>query len=142
MKQLALDLPQFGNVQNTPGFNVNGNPSPTMGEVVSAGLEIGIYMAAFLMLFWVFWGVYQYIISEGNKEALAKARTRIRWAIVGFIMALLALSVSQYFQYYAFPDANQFNLTRDPAPISQPTVTQKTCQDSGGIWDSGTNTCK
>lgn len=53
---------------------------------------VGIFFAAAGLAFIIMfaWGAVQMILSGGDKEAIAKARSKITWAIVG--VALLALS--------------------------------------------------
>lgn len=53
---------------------------------------VGIFFAAGALAFIIMfvWGAIQMILSGGDKEAIAKARARITWAIVG--VALLSLS--------------------------------------------------
>lgn len=55
------------------------------------------------MFIWAAWGVFDYIRAEGNKEALAKARKRIQWAIVGFIILLFAFMISEFIQNSVLP---------------------------------------
>lgn len=71
---------------------------PTLGGVLSGLFNVALLIAGFLMFIWIIWGVYQYIFAGGNKDGLAKARSRIIWAIVGFIILLLAFAISQFFQ--------------------------------------------
>lgn len=53
---------------------------------------VGVFFAAGAMAFIIMfaWGAVQMILSGGDKEAIAKARSKISWAIVG--VALLGLS--------------------------------------------------
>ncbi|MCL5784439.1 MAG: pilin [Patescibacteria group bacterium] len=97
MKQLALSLPEYNNI----GENFGLKPelaSANIGSIVSQLLDIAFIVAGFLMFIWAAWGVFQYIFSGGNKEGLAKARSRITWAIVGFIIIMLSFAISQYIQ--------------------------------------------
>lgn len=52
---------------------------------------IGVFFAAAALSFIIMfvWGAIQMILSGGDKEAIAKARSKITWAIVGvFLLAL------------------------------------------------------
>lgn len=71
-------------------------PAFTLGSILTQFANVAIYVGAFLMFFWAAWGVFDYIRAEGNKEALAKARKRIQWAIAGFIVLLLAFYISDF----------------------------------------------
>lgn len=96
MEKIALNIPgNTGsiNIPNPPGLQT---PNPTLGGLVSSSLNVVLLIAGFLLLFWFSWGVFQYIFAGGKKEALAKARTRIVWAIVGFIFVFLTFAISEY----------------------------------------------
>lgn len=92
MLQVSITFDQFGTVT-----------SPTdkfadLGDLASGLLEIAIFIAGFLLALWLTWGVFKYLTAEGNKEELVKARNHMRWALVGFIVVLLAYSASRYVQ--------------------------------------------
>ena len=99
MKQLALNIPGFGNIPNLPGFQVGPGKAisePSLGGIFSGLLEIAFFLSAFLSFFWFVWGAFQYIFAGGDKEKLAKARARITWAIVGLLLVSAAFLVSQF----------------------------------------------
>ncbi len=99
-KLLSLKIP--GNDQyipGPPGFKfANSDSQTSLGFVLSSFLNIVFLIAGFLMFYWLAWGVMQYIFAGGNKDALAKARARITWAITGFIILVISFAVSQYAQ--------------------------------------------
>lgn len=69
--------------------------TPTSGaENINRILDstIGIFFAAAAISFIIMfvWGAVQIILSSGDKEAIAKARAKITWAVIGIF--LLALS--------------------------------------------------
>ena len=96
MKQLALQLGGY-DVGKFPGLNDNLR-NATLGSALSQVLNIVFVVAGFLMFFWAFWGVFEYIFAGGNKEGLGKARAKITWVIVGFIILSLAFAISQYIE--------------------------------------------
>lgn len=67
---------------------------------------IGVFFAAAAMSFIIMfvWGAVQMIMSGGDKEAIAKARSKITWAIIG--VTLLALS---YFIFLILQRITGFN---------------------------------
>ncbi len=98
--KLALQIP-FG--PNSAPTSVGNNPatnfpvaSTKLGDVVNQFGQVAIYVGAFLMFLWALWGVFDYIKAEGNKESLAKARKKIQWAVVGFIILILAFFISDF----------------------------------------------
>lgn len=118
MTKLALDLP-WG-INSTP-TNFGYNPASkfsgansNLGYILTQFSEVALYAGGFLMFFWAAWGVFDYIRAEGNKEALAKARKRIQWAIVGFIILLFAFFISEFIQTAVLPVQS----VRDLTPLS------------------------
>lgn len=93
MKDLALTLPGGQSLSPPQGFNTSYTD---LGSVISAALNLAIVIAAVLMFFWLIWGVFQYIYAGGDKENLGKAKSRITLAIVGFIIVIIALAISQF----------------------------------------------
>lgn len=86
-----------------PGFSPIPNPVPSLkpeftnvASLISGLLTIALYIGAFLAFYYLVWGTYQYILARGDKEALAKARARITWAIVGFIVVISAFLIATY----------------------------------------------
>lgn len=96
MEKLALALPGKDPVNISPLSPNSAIQDPTIGGVLSPLLDIVFLIASFLMLFWMVWGIFEYIFAGGDKEKLGKARSRITWAIVGFSIILLAFTLQQY----------------------------------------------
>jgi hypothetical protein len=125
MKELALNLPGFDNVINTPNNRFSDNPltpvnETSVGYFISELLPLALYVAAFMMFIWIVWGVFQYILAEGNKERLAHARSRIRWAIIGFVILLLSVFVSEYLQQPGLlPNTINNGITPVSSPLSR-----------------------
>ncbi len=93
--RLALEVTGFpGDIYN-PAKNFP-TQTTTLATVLNSSLDIGLYIGGALMFFWAAWGVFDYIKAEGNKESLAKARKKIQWAIVGFIILLLTFFISDF----------------------------------------------
>lgn len=74
----------------------NPIPDPTFGGFLTGILDIVLLITLVLMFIWMVWGIFQYIFAGGDKERLAKARSRLTWAIVGFSIVILALTLQKY----------------------------------------------
>ncbi len=103
MEKLALTIDGIGEkTLNDDGTTTQQTiiQSPTkssftdLGSTLSAFYGVIFYIAFFLVLIWLVWGIFQYLFAGGNKEGLAKARGRITWAIVGFVILVIAFFVS------------------------------------------------
>jgi len=115
MSKLALNLPWTNN--SNINIHPSANPALTfpadrtfeLASVVNSFADVAIYIGATLMFFWMAWGVFDYIRAEGNKEALAKARKRIQWAVVGFIILLTSFFMSEFISdaFFANTTTNQ-----------------------------------
>lgn len=95
MTKLALNLPEFGQIDNPPGLIFSGNTA-NLGAVLTSLLSIVFYLAAFLAFYWLIWGAYQYILARGEKENLAKARAKITWALVGLLVVFMAYFIARF----------------------------------------------
>lgn len=93
--KLALDL---------PGFSPSTIPQPSglkpdfidLASVISPLLNIVFYIAVFMAFFWLAWGSFAYIMAQGKKEDLAKARARITWALIGLFFILLSFFIAKF----------------------------------------------
>jgi len=104
MNKLALTLPGGQSVASPQNFS---SSYTDLGSFVSAALNLAIVIAGVLLFFWMIWGVFQYIYAGGDKENLGKARSRITLALVGFIIVIIALAISQFAKTIIPPRENQ-----------------------------------
>ena len=63
---------------------------------ISTIFKIAIFIAVFLCFYWLVWGAFQYIMAQGKKEELGKARARITWAVVGLMVVFLAYTIARF----------------------------------------------
>ena len=52
-------------------------------------------LAAVVLIFMLIWGAFEWLTSGGDKESIAKARSRILSAIIGIILFGIAFAVMQ-----------------------------------------------
>ncbi len=91
---LALTLP--GQTQPIPTPSGLKPEFINLSSFVSVLVNITIYIMLFLTFFYLVWGAYQYILAGGKKEDLAKARSRITWALVGLMVIFLAYFITRF----------------------------------------------
>lgn len=102
--------------QNVPAIFGKIDPPPELGPLVAGGKGapainlllnniVGLFFGAagFTFILMFAWGAVQMILSQGDKEAVGKARSKITWAIIG--IALLSLS---YFIFQLLEDLTGF----------------------------------
>lgn len=61
-----------------------------LGDVISEALTLIIYISFVLMLIMMIAGALQYIFAGGNKDRLGAARKRITFALIGFVLVVIA----------------------------------------------------
>ena|SRR3989337_278396 len=91
--QLALQLPGSSPIPGPSGLNPD---IKDLGSFLYILLNIAFYVAAFITFYFLIWGAFLYMMAQGKKEELAKARTRIGWAIFGLVVVLLAYLVAKF----------------------------------------------
>lgn len=80
-------------------YNANTTRLPqfkNLGDIISPFLNIAFYAAVFLAFYFLIWGGFQYIMAQGKKEDLAKARARITWALIGLFVILMAYFIAGF----------------------------------------------
>ena len=84
------DLLKDTGVKNFNGLTAN------LGALISGFLNIALYLGAFMAFFWLVWGAFQYILASGKKEELAKARSKITWALIGLVVIFSAFLIANF----------------------------------------------
>jgi hypothetical protein len=85
-----------------PGLNEIFDTNPvkgkydTLGDLITQGLRLVFILALFLSFGMLVFASLQWLFSGGNKESIAKARARITYAIVGLIVFILAITITQF----------------------------------------------
>lgn len=64
-------------------------------QIVTVFLPAVITILGFLTVFYIIFAGIRFIISRGDPEKVAEARSRLTYAIVGFIILLLAFAATQ-----------------------------------------------
>lgn len=106
IKKIALNINGW-QIENAPGFKFsNGPQNESLGSIVTGFLNIFYILAGFFLLAWMTWGFFEYILASGDKNNLAKARQRVLWATIGFLVITISFAVTQYIQKDVFAPQN------------------------------------
>ncbi|MBI2021474.1 hypothetical protein HYS93_01155 [Candidatus Daviesbacteria bacterium] len=106
----------FGRVEPPPAISSIGFGSSGLGKFFGNIIKIIYAVAGIAFIFMIVWGAFQWIISGGDKESIAKARARIMQAIVGIvILALAALIITIFGNLTGF---KFFNTASPPTATS------------------------
>jgi len=106
MNNNGLKLPGMKESFSYPDLNPSLSGQP-LGVIITQFLSVMLFIAGFLSFFWFAWGVFDYIFAGGNKESLGKARKKMTWAIVGFILFVVSFGLIQYAETIFKPQAIQ-----------------------------------
>lgn len=91
MNYLALNLPGYNNI-GAPGNVPTGN-FETFQKIIGNAIIILLIVSVILTLIFLIWGGIQWTTSGGEKEGLQKARQKLTYAIIGFIVVLLSFLI-------------------------------------------------
>jgi O-antigen ligase len=91
MQYLALTLPGGQNIQPPKGIPQGG--LAVTSKVVHNTITIMLIVTVVLSLIFLVIGGMQWIQSGGDKQKVAGARSRITYAIIGLIVALVAFFI-------------------------------------------------
>lgn len=90
---LYISLPGFSPIPAPSGLKTEFTD---LSSIISPLLNIVFFLAVFMAFYWLVWGAWAYIFAAGEKENLAKARNRIKWALIGLLVVLMAYFIAKY----------------------------------------------
>ncbi len=102
--KIALELPGGNKIPMPSGLkSPSGGDFTDLASFISPLLNIVFYIAVFLAFYYLIGGAFQYIMAQGKKEDLAKARARITWALVGLIIVFMAYFIAKFASEIFYP---------------------------------------
>lgn len=99
MSKITLNVPGLTgdtNIPNPGGLQFSGPEQTSLGYVISQFFNLIFYIAIVLSFLYFVWGAYEYMVAQGKKEALAAAKERIRYSLVGFILLIAAFLIGNW----------------------------------------------
>ncbi|MCX7881185.1 MAG: hypothetical protein N2482_01575 [Patescibacteria group bacterium] len=91
--KIAQEMSEIFGTVAPPISSIPTNPIQAFGTLVSAGIKIFIFVASLTLLVYMMWGAYDWIVSGGEKEKIAKAQQKITNAVIGIFVLIAVLSV-------------------------------------------------
>ncbi len=88
--ELALN---FGGQQLNIPKNIPSGGLSSLQQILSNAITLFIIAGCFLLVIYIVWAGIQWITSGGDKQKLSAARGRLTWAIIGFIIMLVAVAI-------------------------------------------------
>ncbi|MBI2021473.1 hypothetical protein HYS93_01150 [Candidatus Daviesbacteria bacterium] len=95
---------------NIPPPGAGVSPSANIGKVLANAFTIIVFIAALSVLVMLIWGAFQWIVSGGDKENVAKARGRILAALIGLAVLAVAFLIARVVGQLSGVNITQFNL--------------------------------
>lgn len=81
----------FGQI--TPAGPAALNNANGLSTLIVTGIRLFFIVAGLTLLFYLLWGAYEWITSGGDKDGIADAQAKIRNAVIGMILTVVALSI-------------------------------------------------
>ena len=89
-------LAQVGKLPDLPASQATKfTRSGLIGQILSQILPIVLGLAGFITVIMIVISGIQFITSSGNPEAAAAAKNRLVYAIIGFVVIILAFAILQ-----------------------------------------------
>lgn len=85
----------FGKVTPPPGA-FNAAPAAGLGKLLATSIQLFLIVTAFTMLFFLFWGGFDWVISRGEKERIEAAQNKITSALLGLGIVIASLTIFTY----------------------------------------------
>jgi hypothetical protein len=84
------------NVVSPDGQNGNPTLSNFIWHIVLNVIEIVMMLVGYLAVFFILYGGFQFLTSQGAPDAAAKARTTITNAVIGLVISIVAVAVVNF----------------------------------------------
>ena len=97
---LAGAAPVLANGVESFEIQSSGLGVTDFGNLISAGVQVAIIVAAILTFAYLIWGGIQWITSGGDKAAYEAARGRITAALVGLAIVAAAWALMQLIGFF------------------------------------------
>ncbi|OGK18855.1 hypothetical protein A3D80_03150 [Candidatus Roizmanbacteria bacterium RIFCSPHIGHO2_02_FULL_40_13b] len=101
-----LEISQQANPSVTGmSFKINGpltyggKPISSLADVITILIGYFLPLAGILLFVYLVWGGYDFLLSQGNEEKLAKGKAKISAALIGFFILIFALFIVRIIGY-------------------------------------------
>ncbi len=94
--------------QNTISIKEPTSGVKDIGNLLSAGIQVSVIIAAILTFTFLVWGGIQWILSGGDKTQTQAARDRITMALVGLGIVAAAWALMKVIGYFFGVDVFNF----------------------------------
>lgn len=71
----------------------------TLADVISSVMSFVLPMAGILLFFYLVWGGFDFMLSDGEPEKIQAGKDKIKAALIGFFILILSLLIIRIFSY-------------------------------------------
>lgn len=71
----------------------SADPNAALGAIISFIIQGFFFVAGIASLFYLLWGAFDWVTSEGQKEKVAKAQNKIMYAVVGLVLMVVVVVI-------------------------------------------------
>lgn len=101
MKNLVLSITGFGDIPVPTGIaHIPSRTGPFGEGVIQLGISVLLVGTILIALIYIIWGGFEWIRSEGDKEAISTARKRIIYAVIGLGVAFFSFLLINLLSYF------------------------------------------
>lgn len=71
----------------------------TLADVITAVISFVLPMAGILLFFYLVWGGFDFMLSDGEPEKIEAGKAKIRAALIGFFILIMSLLIVRLVSY-------------------------------------------
>lgn len=81
-------------VIKSPLHGPGGQSIEKIADIINIGIQFLFPLAAILVFFYLVWGGYDFLLSQGDPEKIKTGKGKITSAIIGFILLVLSYFIT------------------------------------------------
>lgn len=97
MEYLALKI---GNYEINPPGGVPAGGETDVSRVIGLGIQLFLFIIVIITLIYLIWGGFDWMRSAGDPKLMQSAKSKIIWALIGFILAFSAIFLVNIILYF------------------------------------------
>lgn len=98
----GFSLKDISNFLNSRPGNVPNGGANGLSGIISVILSVLVLIAIILCLFYLIWGGFNWVTSEGDKTRLESARQKVIYAILGLFVVFCSFLIMNLIYYFLF----------------------------------------
>ena len=92
-EKIFAQVPSIFGTIKPPIQGMPTDPVEAISRFFSFGVKMFIIVCSLVMLLYMLWGAFDWIVSGGEKDKIAKAQNKITNAVLGIVILIVVLSI-------------------------------------------------